>query len=435
MSTGSATSKKPKKGKVDRLLAVIGKNAEPDKAANKTTSIVKPLVFKTDSLVPQFNEAGLQRIVLSGSLVIELRVEMTGQIVKQHQKNDLFAVDVEKLVAGWFADDVNIQIANMTEVLKQVDGTNLPTDKVQRAFESNCTGVSKHLSDKLESVILQYLASNKAIKAHYRRYQVNCVSNVVINVVAISAWIGVTAASWGATGPVAVVGIVRGCVGIGVDLYNMAIDVQEVIRDIELYFNAISVLMIEIDEDTKNPKAAVAWNTATEVGLGAIAGILNVPVPSVSEIENKMSLLENKIKRIHLKRLALGKELTKLRAEIENYQNKINENAKASKSDRKDAEKHLNKVAKFNGIRESLFEKAERLYEDIQKDLAIQKEFDEQLATYKANQKSFSRKTRLVFGFATSIGLSVGTGGSNAEYGIAAMNECLILAVQQISDL
>lgn len=435
MSTGTATEKKPKLGKVDRLLAACKKKAKPDSDGRGTVAIIKPLVFKTDNLVPKLNAADLKRIVLSGSLIIELRVEMTGEVSKQHQKNDLFAVDVEKLVADWFASDVNLQIANMIDVLQQVDGTNIPTDQVQRAFENNCDGMSKHLSAKLQNLILQYLASNKAIKAQYRRYQVNCVSNVFINVVAIGAWIGVTAASWGATGPVAVVGIVRGCVGLGVDIYNMAIDAEEVIRDIEMYFNAIGVLMIEIDEDTVNPKASVAWNTAAEIGLGAIAGLLNVPVPSVSEIESKMTLLENKIEGIHVKRLKLGKEMAKLGAAIGDYERKVNENADGSVSDKKTQKKHLTKVAKFRDIRADFEHKAQRLFEDIKKDLVVQGEFTKQLETYKESQKSFSRKSRLVFGFATSIGLSVGTGGSNAEYGIAAMNECLTLAAQQIRDL
>lgn len=438
MSQGTATEKAPKAGKIDRFLAACGKkpNLESGESGDAATvPVVKSLSFKTDNLVPKFNAANLQRIVLSGSLIIELRVELTGEMFKQHEKNDLFAIDVKKIADRWFGEDVDEQIRNMIEVLQEVDSTNIPAEQVQRALEINCDAMSKHLSINLQKKIAEYLASNKAIKAQYRRYQVNCVSNVFLNVVTIAAWIGVTAASWGATGPVAVVGIVRCCVGLGVDIYNMAIDAEEVIRDIKLYFNAVGFLMIEIDQDTKNPNAAVAWNTAAELGLGAIAGILNVPIPSVAEIESKMALLENKIKGIHVKRLELGKEMASLRKEIDEYEKKVNENVGDSEADQKTLKKHQDKVAAFRDIRANLEHKSERLFTDIEKDVAVQKDFQQQLDTFKANQKSFSRKSRLVFGFATSVGLSVGSGGSNAEYGICAMNECLSLAAQQIRDL
>jgi len=437
MSTDSATEKKPTAGKGDRFLAAIKlkpKRKSGDSDGADTVPVFASLSFKTVNLVPKFNEK-VERIVLSGSLIIEVRAELTGEAYKQHEKNDLFDSDVKTIFERCFEGDSDEQVRNMIEVLQDLDATDIPVEEVQRALEINCNAMSKHLSTNLQKKIADYLASNKAIKAHYRRYQVNCFSNVFINVAAMAAWIAVTATSWGATGPVAVVGIVRGCTGLVVDIYNMAIDAGQVIREIKLYFNAVGALMIEIDEDTKRPKAAVAWNTTAEIGLGAIAGILNVPVPSVAEIESKMDLLENKLKGMHVKRLALGKEMANLRKEIDDYRKKIEENLDSSEFDEETLRKYLDKADKLADIHAKLKDKTKRLFEDIEADLKEQKDFEKQLKTYKDNQKSFSRKSRLVFGFATSVGLSVGSGGSNAEYGICAMNEVLALAVQQIRDL
>lgn len=422
-------------GKIDRFLSACGRSGKQDRAGDTIVIAENPLIFKTDNLVPKLNAANLQRIVLSGSLILEIKVNLVGEVDRQNKKNDLFASDVRTIAGKFFGDSVDSQIANMISVLREVDGTAIPLDKVQEAFEANCRGMSQHFSAQLEKHVADYMSSNKAIKANYKRYQINCVSSVAINVISIAAWIGVTASSWGATGPVAVVGIVRGCVGIGIEIYNMAIDAEELIKDIKFYFDTLDVLMIKIEEDTKNPKSAVAWNSATEIGLGAIAGLLNVPVPSVEQIGEMLGRLESKLQGIHVKRLALGKEMAGLKKSIADYAKRADENPADSDADQALQRKHKSKVLAFEGVYDDLHAKAELLYADIVRDIQVQKQFVERLAVYKENQKSFSRMSRPIFGFATSVGLSVGTGGNSAEYGIAAMNECLAFAAGEIRDL
>ncbi len=400
----------------------------PFQPVTDPTQLVKKLSFKTADLVPKLNSPKLKRLKLEGSLYIEVTAELTGEAYKQNEKNDLFEVDVKSMANGWFGPAIDQLVANMAKVLEDVDETKIPQAQVQTAFEKNCAGESQRLSIKLQGKIAEYIESNKAIKSAYRTYQVKVVHNIAMSVAVIVVSAVSTGVSWGATGPVAVVAIVRSTVGLGIEIANSCLSAGQVMEVIEGYFKVLGELMETIDtsNDTlQKQKAKIAKNTAKEGALGAIAGVLNIELPSVQAVEGKMELLENKLKGLHTDRLKFGEKLSETRREIDAYKKKIDENSKSPDFDAVRLKKHLGYVAEFSEQYKKLFEKTEHLLNKIREALVRQTEFTTQLNLYKESQKSFARKSKAVFGFATSVGLGVGSGSSSAEYCLGALNEVL----------
>jgi hypothetical protein len=395
----------------------------------------KTITIKTDNLAIKLNAlTNTDKFKLAGNLQIELKVKLTGESEKQNEKNELFAIDVEKIAHKHFDEDIEEIVAKMVTVLLALEKQDNPKAfaAFQETFEKTCKAYSDLLSTKLEKQVSDYIASNKAIKAAYRRYQVNCVTSLITNVTVIVTSIGVTAATWGATGPVAVVAIVRSCIDTGVQIYNMAIDARQVIEDIESNFNTLGDLMVIIDKNTKDPNSVLAKNSAFEAGLGAIAGILNFPLPTVAEVGKKMELLESKLQGIHVERLSLGKQMRETTKEIEAYDKKIH----APDFDKTKTKKYEGKITAFKVVHKKIFDRTEAMFYEVTASVKRQKEFDEQLEAYKNSVHSLARKSRAVFGFATSVGLGVGSSAGNAlEMALAGFNECLSLVAEQVRDL
>ncbi len=431
--------------KIDRVRKALrlgkGSNGSGDDATAGTIKTVEKMEFSTDNLVPLINDfaalampGAQQALKLDGDLSIQITLTLDGEIGAQNDKNDLFRDHVTKIATPLLSihgPELRPYVDKMIEVLEILNadpGKAPPQDKVTRAYEAICAGIGKELSTKLEGLVNQYMASNKAIKAAYRRYQVKCVHDVLIDVLVIASSIGVTAASWGATGPVAVVAIVRSTIGLGVKLGEMAMSAGQTIGVIEAYFTAVGSLMTVLDNNEgkaeaarSNASAAFAKNTAIETAMGAIAGITNLPIPSVSKIGELLGTLENKLKGLHVSMLNMGKEMTKTRKRAERYAAKIGER---TKSDPKfNSKGHLELVQECMASHAKMKAGADQLFEKISAYLGRQGAFQSQLQLYKSSQAKWSRGSSKLFGFATSLGLGLGSSGSGAEFGLTVFNE------------
>lgn len=416
------------KGKVDRFLNAchVGKK---DKAggAKGGAPQVKELTFKTHDLVPELN-GQLDKLKLGGSRQITVRVKLFGEVLEKHEKNDLFEGDVRRIANNALATETKDYFESIATFLKAREKAGQPSDEVQRAFDSVCDDVGVALSLSLQDKVAEYVQSNKAIKRAYRRYQVRCVNDVVSDLAIIGTSIGLTAASWGTTGPVAVVAVVRSCVGVCRQVHDMAMSAWDVMEVIEQYFKALGDVMDAADTDQRTK------NTALEVGIGAIAGLLNVELPSVAAIEEKMKLLDDKLRGVHARRIETGKEIAKLRLAIDAYGKKIEENKDNPKYAKDKLAKHEAKRDRFRAVREALIESAEDMYKNVLKAISNQKDYEAQLKSYKDNVSTRALKARLVFGVATTLGLAAGAGSSGLAKALVAASEALRVAEEVLEE-
>src|SRR5262245_23300511 len=217
--------------KVDRFLNACHAGKK-DKAggAKGGAPQVKELTFKTHDLVPELN-APLKQIKLGGARPITVTVKLTGEAYEKNEKNDLFESDVRRIANNALAAETKEVIAAMAKVLKAHDDANHPPDRVQKEFDLLCDDAGTALSLKLQDKVAEYIVSNRAIKRAYRKYQVRCVNDVFSDLAIIGTSIGLTAASWGTTGPVAVVAIVRSCVGVCRQVHDMAMSAWDVMEE------------------------------------------------------------------------------------------------------------------------------------------------------------------------------------------------------------
>lgn len=427
--------KKSAKEKLDTFLSGFRKKSSDDGSSGGGGVESETLSFPSRDLVPMLNALNLQRLQLQGSLVFNVTVELSGETLKAKEKNALFKTDVGKIVRGHIAPLQKEYYDKMCEVLENCDtDPRIPIEQVQRAFGMTVDSMGERYSIQLQNLVVQYVQSNKAIKIAYRNYQVKCVVNVTQSVLVIGASIGVTAATWGATGPVAVVGIVRSCVKLGVDIYNMAIDADQVISNVEGLFNKLGSIMTEIDENTQDPKKVKLINSLKETGLGAVAGILNIPIPSVTEVKSQIELLGNKLNGMHVKRQAMGEEMAKIDKAVEKYKGEIEKHRKANDTDMDELEGYVKKAAKSLTLRQKLELDAEEMFQDTHAGVQRMREFEEQLKVYQGSISKWSMKSKLVFGFATSIGLGIGSADSGLEKGLAGLQEVLSTAQELISE-
>lgn len=432
--------------KIERMrkalhLGKSSKDSGDTASSAATTKTAEKLEFSSENLVPLINEfASLampgaeQAIRLDGDMSIELTLTLDGEIAVQDDKSDLFRDHVSKIATRLLnihGAELRPYVDKMIEVLENLNAdpdTSPSQDVVTKAYATICAGIGSSLSSKLEIEVHQYMASNKAIKAAYKRYQIKCVHDVAMDIMVIATSIGVTAASWGATGPVAVVAIVRSTIGLGVKLGEMAMSAGQTIGVIEAYFQAVGSLMTVLESDEGQPdairsksQAAFAKNSAVEVMAGAIAGITNLPIPSISKLSGLCGTLESKLKGLHVEMLNMGKEMTKVRKRAERYQAKI---AERSKTEPKfDSKGHLELVQECLASHAELKKGADKLFNKISAYLGRQGEFLRQLQLYKDSQAKWSRGSSQVFGFVTSLGLGLGSAGSGAEFGLTVFNE------------
>lgn len=165
---------------------------------------------------------------------------------------------------------------------------------------------------------------------------------------------------------------------------------------------------------------------------GAIAGITNLPMPSVSTISTLMGDLENKLKGLHVEMLNMGKEMTKVRKRAERYEAKIAERSKTEPNF--DAKAHLELVADCKAEHAKMKQAADGLFDKIVAYIGRQGEFQIQLDLYKKSQAKWSRGSSKLFGFATSLGLGLGGAGSPAEFGLTVFSEIGSVVESKLAD-
>jgi len=475
------------KGKMDRFLAAVslGGKSKPDKKDAKDKKdaslsqpemqISRPIMaasdgvrktgrsFKTADFAPKIS-ANLTRIKLTGPLLIEVRMEFAGEAYKQNEKNDLFVDDLLKIANNILVGKIDKYVDDMTKHLAMLDTDTTvalpPPQVIQKGFEAFCMAAGKQLSAEMQNLVTRYVESNKAIKAAYRSYQVKCVSQIVTGFTVIVGGIAATAASFGATGPVAIVAIFRTAVGLGQAVWEMTKDADTVMRDIEDTFIALDKMYVKIDdlrekakaedeEDKKNNKPkdpnkdkerqkkedhAYYLNSAVEAGVGVLAGLLNFDFPSVETLKKKLDTFDNKLNGIHVERLSLGETAKEAQSEIERYRAKIKKEKNETNVDKQKIARAEKQIANFEQAQVDLKKHAETMFTDIVKALARKKEFEDNLETYKKSMMKYSGKTRMVVGFATAIGLGVGSGAGSVEQGLNGLNECLGFAKEQLEE-
>jgi hypothetical protein len=393
----------------------------PFKPAVNPSQVSKTEKVATKNLVPQFNNLGLERIVLTGKLVFEVTIELTGEAYETSEKNDLIMKDLKTVAINNLGKLVDEQIKNTEAVLKSCDKSDIPVEHIQLALLKNCEATSAILSVKMQQLIVAYIESNKAIKAAYRRYQIGCVSSIVTSISVVVVSIVVTGVTWGATAPVAVVGIVRSCIQIGVKVYQMAIDAQQVIDQIHLYFKALDAVLEEINAADKDASSTKFKNSAKDAGLGVLAGLTGLPFPTVEQIKDDAGLLESKLQGIHTNRLAMGEEMAKSRKEISEYKKKLVELRSKPDHDKKKIAKYEEAIKVCEASIGKFDKQTDEMYADVRRYIDEQKIITKKLDVYKSIVGKWNRHASQVTGFVVGLALDLGSTGGGLETGLAAV--------------
>lgn len=431
-------------GKVyDRLL-----NKDDDDDSAQVQVVERDFPLKSEDLTLLLKLPAYKKYLkIEGELRIHFNIKLTGELLKAADKNDLFEPDVRRNSELLLQEDLGILKATFHRVArdcvvqlhenKQTGKGEMTGEDVMKAFQLFCKGEGDRLSVKLQEGTLNYVRSNKQIRKQYRKYQVNCVTQkIVVPVVVISGGIAATAASWGALAPAGIIAAVREGVGLVVNIYQMWMDALEVIKAIESDFDIVGKLFDMAEEDAdglltgaelkkakKRKKWKIIGNTAKEIGTGALSGIFNVPVPSVAQIGEKLELLENKKKGVWTGRQSVGEGMAKVRKEIEAYEAKV---GSAGVEDAK-KEKYKKKIDKIKELYEKMNKTAEEKMSAIVEINTVKPEFEERHKRYKELEKSWSRGSKQVFAFATSLTLGiVGGAGSGLELALAISQEVLL---------
>lgn len=398
----------------------------------------KEVKITSGDLVPRVNKE-LKYLGLKNSLSVDWTVELTGEAYENSEKNELFETDV-RIMAGHITDEL---VERLTTALKKINdniqknidyraGIAIPSQEdVQTMVAKLCEMWGHECRKELEQDILEYMRSNKAIKKQYRRYQIRCVHSVAMNVVAIVGGIATTAASWGATSPVSVVAILRSCAGLGIDIFHMTLDAGQTVTMIEKHFNVLKHIM-----DTKHDdKTTVYLNTAKEAGIGALAGILNIKLPSVAAVKEDINLLHNKVAGLHVKRQDYGKKLAEITEKIKAYEARIAECQEPGKEiSEAQLKKHHAYAKEFEQQHQKLTGKAEILFKYIFDVVQRITEFEGQLKAYEANQKTWAQGAKPVFGFVTSLGLAGGGGSDVVGSTLGAFTEVVAFVDGRVWD-
>ena len=424
----ATTAAPTKPSKIDRFLSAVrmGKSPSVTDATAVTVPVTERIAYSTDNLVTKLNASGLKRIKLTGSLVFSFEAEISGKVLKAKQSNALFEKDADKIASAWIGTAIDELVVNMGKVLRDVDeNSSIPEAVVQAVFEKYCTGENARLSSKYGALLNDYVASNKAIARSYREYKIKAISSIAQHISVAIVSVVITGVTWGATGPVAVVAVVRGCAGIGVEIYKYAIDANRVIKDIENTLTILGRCMTAIADGASGKGKKIAVNTTFEAAMGAAGGILGVPLPSIKSLGDWLELLEVKLKEMHLKRQKLGVRMQELTVVENEYGAKLKEFRTTGSLPAEVIKKHEAYIDKAKSKRGEMMVVAEAAFQNMGPLLARQKDFEAQMQLYLKSVQKWSLSTRPVFGFATSVGLAVGSSDSGLEKGLSFMIETM----------
>jgi hypothetical protein len=397
-----------------------------------TAESLEELMFKSEDFVSALGKMGWKRIKLQGQLYIECKITLTLTIYEQYKNNAVVAKDIKDNIAQKeFDQNVNSVLDNIKTALAHLDEKYQGEDAelsayVPFALKSICDSQERLIKKKIEDRIARYIETNKGIKKAYKHYRCDCIFKVVTNVISISGSAAVTGLSFGATGPVAIVAISRSCVDLVWSSIEMWMDVKTLIKEIEAYLKTVEELTKAAKTD--NDTLTKALDITREVTLEAIAKVLSVRLPTVTEVSGKLKSLIAKIQGIIVTRLECGEKIHQLQVEIARYSEDAND------LDSEKLKKREEKVKRLTETRMKIESKAAAMFELILSARDKHHELEERLEVCKTSKhlEKWGELSGTIVGAGTSLALSGAGGDGDMQHVVELLNECANIVKDEV---
>jgi hypothetical protein len=270
----------------------------------------------------------------------------------------LFSVDVElsglqasiTLFEHGFRDELqkyakeraNANIGNVIELIvkieKEIDdhlakGGSYPDDKLQLfsgqvkgALENDMKAVGAEVKKRVDEKLAAFNKGQKDLSA----LEIQCYTNIAMQVIVISVVAAAAAASHGTITAFAAVGIGRAGVDIAKSVLVLATTCDQKAKAIDAELLVLKALLTENikkteekEKDKATKEAArtglskdAIFKTAMETALGAVAGLLGVDTPSLKNCKELIEQHHACIGKIDLQLVKVGQEIQGYRAKI-----------------------------------------------------------------------------------------------------------------------
>jgi hypothetical protein len=435
--------------KISRLLAAVDGGSA---TAGQMPIEAKPIEAKTGDAKTDGKAAGKTPPLkmVSGTV---FAMNITPVILKAYQPTSLllpdtlmFCIDLEMAEEGFskLTADPSFQAflhertkervgASIDAIIKQVKlsdaalGANLSTrrrgqkttpvtadearaglvDEIQRAQEE----ISKDLVEVVEKSIEVFIGDKQRLKA----YRIKAFAKVVTGVIVIGGSVAITAVTWGATSPAAVVGIARSTAAIVQTVATLAASASSYAKLIELDFKVLDSVITKLKND-QSDKARKLKNDAKEVGLAAIASLTGIQTPSVKTCGERIDTYRTKITELEVESKKLGPKIyelidsnTALSDEIEAMQPGP-ERAKLEKL-----------FAKSGPTLTKLLDHVADLNVGIQTGHNQDREFRERFEKFEKARHKWTEWAGTVFDFAIDLGLGLTSSAEALDKGLATI--------------
>ncbi|MEW8648481.1 MAG: hypothetical protein AB2563_20515 [Candidatus Thiodiazotropha endolucinida] len=318
----------------------------------KMLTIDKILVEVTFPNNPKLQAAFKQDPLLYQKLQDKIRAYMTGNVVR-NLGNVVNKFDPQAVAAA--------KIDDMEEMLKILD-------KFQETAKGYTHAASTMAARQAEKVWMELTRT----KAEYRKYKIVAGAKLTAGTAGLATGVGMTVGSTVATvasgGAAAVgtwasltlgiIGILKSSVGLGKDIYNLAISADTVQKKIIKSLEKLQARYLDIIKGKKvGPGRSKATVMATELNYEAVRTVFGTSQTTISECDRMTGQFHDKLNGIDLKSHELSKKLEKVLTETEKLKKlkpkRIGEIEKLEKTVHKIIEKTIELASKVKDSRKA----------------------------------------------------------------------------------
>jgi hypothetical protein len=269
------------------------------------------------------------------------------------------------LVAEKAAKDLTTKEAEALE--KKLNAT---IDKLMEDARKSMGGAAQKWID-------DYLKANKELV----KFRVRALAKIGVTVGAVAGGIALSGASMGALSPVAMIGLVKGCITVANELLKVGATVDMTMKKVQVSLKALKLIMLKAQKDPsvigQIESRGIKVKAVAEIGLNMLSKATAIPLPSMKECDNQLDELRARISELQKKSHGLSekvnaamdsqeawaKAFTKAKASLPiDKVRKVAESAKVS-------EKALNAVLETTFKVNESINKAEDLFETSRKTL------------------------------------------------------------------
>lgn len=300
----------------------------------------------------------------------------------------------------------------ITDIAAEITKTKgLDGKKLEAIISKAGEAAADDLADAVEKALETWVKDKK----EYTSYKVKSAGKIILGVVGVASSVAAIGASMGAASPVAIISLVRSCIGLAQDVAKVALEA----KSIEKLIRVDVVVLTKAFAKNKDNKAL---QNVKEVALAGIAVILGVDTPTINNCAGRIELYHNKITGLKKDHEKFAGAIYKVMDLQDSLKDKM---AKAGKD-----------LKSFDKLKKSL-EAAEKTLDGILKDVTHigeriekgEKRYDfykGYIEALKGGVSSWTKYAQTALGLAFDLGTGVGTAAGGIEKGLEALKDIMM---------